>query len=72
MSRWDYDDLCVIEGCRGRVSGHTRLQRNTLLRRDRAKHRPGSRPCKGCHSGVVPWNQGSVYCAACIRRERAR
>ena len=27
-------------------------------------------PCIGCYSGIVPWNQGSDYCSACLKRDR--
>lgn len=29
-----------------------------------------AKECIGCYSGIVPADQGSDYCARCIRRDR--
>jgi len=35
-----------------------------------ARREASDKPCIGCCSGIVPSNQGSDYCSACLRRDR--
>ena len=61
------DGRCTIPDC-PRKGRHTERQRRALERRQR-RARLDDVTCIGCHSGIVPWNQGSDYCAQCVKRD---